>query len=95
MKLDSTSSPCSVPTAAAATASVPTPSPASMAFPIVPLPPVLTEKDAAAMLGVPLKSLRQWRYADELRGTYTKKGRHILYLSQKLMNSLFQLRGKH
>jgi len=47
------------------------------------------------MLGVPLKSLRQWRYADELRGTYTKKGRHILYLSQKLMNSLFQLRGKH
>lgn len=56
------------------------------------LPVILSEREAAAMLRVPLKTLRDWRYGGKLEGTYRVHGRHALFTTRNLLKQLFDLK---
>ncbi len=48
-------------------------------------PPILTEPQAASLLHVPIKTLRNWRSADRLTGVWAKPGRHVIYWRDRLV----------
>jgi hypothetical protein len=52
---------------------------------------VLTEREAAELLRVPFKTLRDWRYKGKAEGTYRVVGRRIMYSSQKLLKKLVNI----
>lgn len=52
-------------------------------------PPLLDEQQAAGMLRIAPKTLGNWRRDGQLQGTYSKRGRAILYFRDRLVAHFF------
>ena len=52
-------------------------------------PPVLTVKQAAALLGVSASTLYEWRRCGRLNGCCRKRGKHLRFLRNRLIQAFF------
>ncbi len=57
------------------------------AFPADRHPGLLTTEQAAALLNVPIGTLRWWKATKRLEGTYRKRGRRNFYLRDRLLGT--------
>ena len=53
------------------------------------IPFVATPKALAAFLGVTRKTIYIWRTAGRLDGTYRRRGKYILFLTDRVLDILF------
>lgn len=52
-------------------------------------PPVLTVEQASALLGVPKSTLYEWRRRGRLKGCCRKRGKHLRFLRDRLIQAFF------
>lgn len=52
-------------------------------------PPVMSPREAAVLLGVPLQTLYLWHSKGYLKGCSRKRGKHVLILRDALIAELF------
>lgn len=52
-------------------------------------PPLLTEAQAAELLHIASKTLGNWRRDGRLEGTYSKRGKTVLYFRDRLIKNHF------
>ncbi len=52
-------------------------------------PPILSVAQVAGLLGLSVKTIYEWSQKGRLDGTYRKRGKHLLFWRDKLINLIF------
>lgn len=53
------------------------------------LPAVVTTKALANLLGLSVKTVYLWRAIGRLEGTYRKRGKHVLFFTERVIILIF------